>query len=78
MSGRCCRNCSTASSPLLACATTVHVGLEADDPDDAFAHQPVVVDAQDANRGRRHAGERSAAGGDDKGATASTAVPWPG
>ena len=56
----------------------MHVGLEADDPDDAFAHQPVVVDAQDANRGRRHAGERSAAGGDDRGATASTAVPWPG
>ena len=43
-----------------------HVGLQADDPDDAFAHQPMVVDAQDANRGRRHAGERSAAGGDDK------------
>ena len=55
-----------------------HVGLQADDPDDAFAHQPVVVHAQDANRRRRHAGERSAAGGDDNGATASTAVPCPG
>ena len=55
-----------------------HVGLQADDADDAFAHQTMVVDAEYANRRPRHAGDRSAAGGADSGATATTAVPWPG
>ena len=36
------------------------------------------VDAEYSNRRSRHAGNRSAAGGADSGATATTAVPWPG
>ena len=55
-----------------------HVGLQADDADDAFTHQTMIVDAEYANRRPRHAGNRSAAGGADSGATATTAVPWPG
>ena len=59
-SGWCCRNCSTASSPLLP--PRPRDVSSPDNADDAFAHQPVVVDAEDANRGPFHGVERSATG----------------
>ena len=52
-----------------------HVWLQANHTHDAFAHETVVVDAENPNGRCGHACDRSAPGGDDRGATARTAVP---